>query len=956
MKIRNLFFLIFSIDLLAQYPDIGSDRRAVLDTDSGAYSLIKIFDENNGLPSNLVYDITQDENGFLWIATDNGVARFDGTKFYKYSIAEGLPSNDVIQIFKGKNGRIWANSYMKPVSYFLNDFNRFETYSNHQESFRGLRTFKYELGSESYISKGIDDIIEIGNKIVLHPRSEINKIPDSDVFLESYFYKDRKLELNILNKAKKSQVSFRLNYKPVYSFLHHNSLICYGEDEWIHRFQIKKDGTVKADSLRADSDIFILSFNKDNINFVTKNNVINSVSFDDFKIVRHFKLNVLPNTLFVDTKDNVWIGTRENGLYLFKKSAIRNPEIRGVENQNFQFVSFNNQDVFVGNYYGEVIKNNQQWFDVKRKFSRLRNMRVNNVVVSGNNTYVLSEHFIIKNSSKIISSSDFGFSSIKSSVKMDEKHLLLGTNVGLFIMNLQTDKIEKVSKRNFRIINLVKGNDKYYFTTADEIFSYDPKTGLITKLPESSRFKNDFITDIDFSFSNLLWVSTEKGVIHIYRNDQYLKELNFNFLKQKNFKTIKVHNNKIWVGTSGEGVFRCEINFSTPEILQNPVFITSFNGLASDKINSIEVHKNEAYIATKAGVSIVPDSYVPITEDVKPIVIQTTIDGQVVPNSSNIHLNKNQHNVSFFVSYVDYSGSSSKIQYSTNNNGSWTEIDDNVLNVQVTGRSHDIYLRTINKNNNVASAPYHITIGKSLHFYQYNEVWLIFGGLLFSSFVVFQSRKKLRVQKKVFDAEMRHENMLKRERERISQDMHDDLGAGISALKLQAEFLKHKVSDHDVQHDLDELLKTSDDMNTSMREILWSLNSGNDNLGNFIKYITNYGEKFFSRTKIKFTSKILNVKNDTPISTEKRRNLYLALKEVFNNCYKHSNASEITVKFEQKSNLLIVEVEDNGNGFPKEIQEGNGLTNMNYRMREISGQYIVQNLDKGCRITFKVRL
>ena len=79
--------------------------------------------------------------------------------------------------------------------------------------------------------------------------------------------------------------------------------------------------------------------------------------------------------------------------------------------------------------------------------------------------------------------------------------------------------------------------------------------------------------------------------------------------------------------------------------------------------------------------------------------------------------------------------------------------------------------------------------------------------------------------------------------------MHDDLGAGISALKLQAEFLKQKAENDDLQSDIDELLKTSEEMNISMREMLWSLNSGNDTLGSFIDYAILYTGNFLKKQK-----------------------------------------------------------------------------------------------------------
>uniref|UniRef100_A0AAU6WRB2 Uncharacterized protein n=1 Tax=Chryseobacterium endophyticum TaxID=1854762 RepID=A0AAU6WRB2_9FLAO len=74
-------------------------------------------------------------------------------------------------------------------------------------------------------------------------------------------------------------------------------------------------------------------------------------------------------------------------------------------------------------------------------------------------------------------------------------------------------------------------------------------------------------------------------------------------------------------------------------------------------------------------------------------------------------------------------------------------------------------------------------------------------------------------------------------------------------MKLQAEFLKQRAEDEDLKTDIDELLKTSEDMNLSMREMLWSLNSGNDTLGSFIDYAKSYAQKFLKKQRLSFTSK-----------------------------------------------------------------------------------------------------
>ncbi|MDR4953501.1 histidine kinase [Chryseobacterium sp. ES2] len=219
-----------------------------------------------------------------------------------------------------------------------------------------------------------------------------------------------------------------------------------------------------------------------------------------------------------------------------------------------------------------------------------------------------------------------------------------------------------------------------------------------------------------------------------------------------------------------------------------------------------------------------------------------------------------------------------------------------------------------------------------------------------------QQLKESEHQNQLLQKELEKQKVLEQERERISHDMHDDLGAGISALKLQAEFLKQKAEDDDLQSDIDELLKTSEEMNISMREMLWSLNSGNDTLGSFIDYAILYTGNFLKKTKIAVYSECENIIAETPISTEMRRNLFLCLKEAVNNVYKHSQANTVKLSFSQEDNNFSMKISDNGNGIPDGQKEGNGLRNMKRRMNELSGECSIISENSGTCLVFKIAL
>ncbi|MCS3867980.1 two-component system sensor histidine kinase DesK [Chryseobacterium ginsenosidimutans] len=210
-------------------------------------------------------------------------------------------------------------------------------------------------------------------------------------------------------------------------------------------------------------------------------------------------------------------------------------------------------------------------------------------------------------------------------------------------------------------------------------------------------------------------------------------------------------------------------------------------------------------------------------------------------------------------------------------------------------------------------------------------------------------------QNQLLQKELEKQKSIEQERERISHDMHDDLGAGISALKLQAEFLKQRAENDDLKSDIDEMLKTSEEMNLSMREMLWSLNSGNDTLGSFIDYSKMYAHNFLKKTKIQLVIEDQDIIFETTITTEQRRNLFLCLKEALNNAYKHSESNQLKLSFIQKGQEFMMRISDNGIGINPEKSEGNGLRNMRRRMKEQNGHCEVTT-ENGTHLFFRIDL
>lgn len=203
--------------------------------------------------------------------------------------------------------------------------------------------------------------------------------------------------------------------------------------------------------------------------------------------------------------------------------------------------------------------------------------------------------------------------------------------------------------------------------------------------------------------------------------------------------------------------------------------------------------------------------------------------------------------------------------------------------------------------------------------------------------------KKAEFVNKLLQEKLKKQTAIQQEREQFSSNLHDEIGAGISAIKLRIEFIKNINKAPDINSELDELLDTSQSLNTSMREMLWNLNNENANLDQFYRFIENYGHSFFDKTSINFTANYLIEQDNCSISFSQKKHLISCLKELFNNAYKHSQASIVDLNFNKDGNEIVIEMRDDGIGFSEKIAEGNGIKNIAKRMQQINGDMQIVN-------------
>ena len=204
-----------------------------------------------------------------------------------------------------------------------------------------------------------------------------------------------------------------------------------------------------------------------------------------------------------------------------------------------------------------------------------------------------------------------------------------------------------------------------------------------------------------------------------------------------------------------------------------------------------------------------------------------------------------------------------------------------------------------------------------------------------------RERLKMENERKELEKQVAVMQAQQEERERISADIHDELGSGMTTIRLMSEIAKNKMKEN-IPVEIEKISNSSNEVLNKMNAIIWSMNSSNDTLDSLISYIRAYATEYFDGTPIECKVTMPEAIPLTEINGDKRRNVFLCVKESLNNVLKHSMASRVKIDIEANHHLKI-KIADNGVGIDQEKirRFGNGLKNIERRMKGIGGSYSI---------------
>lgn len=218
-----------------------------------------------------------------------------------------------------------------------------------------------------------------------------------------------------------------------------------------------------------------------------------------------------------------------------------------------------------------------------------------------------------------------------------------------------------------------------------------------------------------------------------------------------------------------------------------------------------------------------------------------------------------------------------------------------------------------------------------------------------------RERLKMENERKELEKQVAVMQAHQEERERISADIHDELGSGMTTIRLMSEIAKNKLKEN-VPVEIEKISNSANEVLNKMNAIIWSMNSSNDTLDSLISYIRVYAIEYLDATPIECKVIMPETIPLKEISGDKRRNIFLCIKETLNNTLKHSKATKVVINIEVNPKLKIT-ITDDGIGIdPEKIRRfGNGLNNIERRIKAIGGSYSITNI-KGTQTTIELPL
>lgn len=581
--------------------------------------------EDDGLPSNVVYDMLQDSRGYIWLGTDKGLVRLNGHQVQTY-LSSAQKSLSVTSLNEDKQGRIWGVNFSQQLFFAQAD-------SLHE----------LELPQSGKVN-GHVKIILLDNWLYVYSYGQADRLNLSSMEWDMDFYgehwpvsegtEDRKVLYSISGSGTKLAFAFSgemhqaIEGKPQHilkldkKFKYHRSCWFKGSQVLVRhgfwpllKFEAETGDTtsIRVEHPRFSNSTRMLVCRDDgagNLWLCTSDGALiidsqdQQIYFPEHQITR----------VIEDREGNLWFATLQHGVHVVPNTEIL---VYNGQNSDFSFDEINsiglseNEEILVGSFDGTVHRLAKDG-SISNAIDLGFRKEVNGFVSFQNDDWAFGEQ-IVSLSSNAVKTMGRPVS-IKQIERLKKNDLAIVSSEGFSVADFSNSTsqlpshwkpADAIDDRNQYLIEASgvrkytkdPNADAFYLSTTDGL-SYHTKSGVQELKTEGG--KSVFSLDMDAAANGQVWVSTVSNGILVFEGTELKQTIKPEFFQEPvQFTGIEVENGIVWA-VSTNGLFRIDASKMTFE-----KFDVS-DGLPTNSINDLLVHDGFAWLATMKGLVKIP--------------------------------------------------------------------------------------------------------------------------------------------------------------------------------------------------------------------------------------------------------------------------------------------------------------------------------------------------------------
>lgn len=702
----------------------------------------------NGLPSNTIYRCIMDNKGFLWLATDAGVVRFDGRNFKTYTVKQGLPDEEALEIFIDSAQTIWANLFKQSPAFYNALTDRFESARQHKELNDISGT--YLMHGNALSKEGVVYLNEKGTFIIAH--HQVIHWPNiygiRMIRLSTGFLTIGRQVAQLISNGKVID-SLIISNKNAIVETDSSNFYMTGKSKLLFYKAINAEKLLfKKNEKRFTQDITHISVLKHSLCVGLTNGEIYLLNKQSLKIIRKVPILLNLNAAFEDSSGTIWLCSYDKGLLKWsRKNIIKLLTPENFLNTNFFSVAYDKKHlrILAGNYSSEVIMSDKKSFQSVIIATDPPNTWIRKIVAAGSDLYLCTEGGTFKNFSQNLKIAGNIVRS-KTAAVLNDSMVLTGNQSFLFAINNHTLKVDTLLKKIRITAIAVASGQQIYFGSTNGLHYFIRKDSSVCLGDRDEMLKNR-ITSLTVTPENVLLAGTASFGIMVLKNNKMITLINTDSnLASNNCKAILCTKpGEIWVGTNS-GISKINYRLVKGKFSYSLHNYSVTDGLASNLVNDLAFYNDTVYAATANGICYFPSSLPAGSKNIPIYITGVKINDRDTVVQPRYMLHWSEKSVAVYYTAVDMSGKNYNYQYRINR-GKWLAGNNGSVTLQLAAGDYLFEVKAVDINGNESTSTASLRFYVKAPFWQAGWFWLISTAVSFGIIFYFFHKRSVRKRK-----------------------------------------------------------------------------------------------------------------------------------------------------------------------------------------------------------------